>query len=220
MKSWMLAVKATVLCTAMVVAQGCGQQGTLPTIDGVKGPIFNVVDGKIILTMKFTNLQVDAGAQLPIPETRESYVSLSPNAIDGGMMMELTLAPSDLTSLDIGIGDGNTLPDGRPLPGVPGGTLQNSLRIDTKIGKKDISFYLHKTVFGFSVPFGFETARISGYWNLSMSGKQVGFLGIVGDEPAQNRKAVGVVLLNIASLQDKQLKKVLNLSKRNPHFVY
>jgi hypothetical protein len=220
MKKWMLSAKALVLGTALVVAQGCGQQGSLPTINGVKGPIFNVTDGKIILTMKFTNLVVDGGAQLPIPHTRESYVSLGPNALDGGTMLEMTLAPNDLVDLNIGVGDGNTLPDGRPLPGVPGGTLQDSLRIDTVIGGKDIAFYLHKTVFGFSVPFGFETAGVSGYWNLTMNSKAVGFLGIVGSEAATGKKAQGVVLLNIASLQDKQLKKLINLSKRNPHFVY
>jgi hypothetical protein len=219
MKKWMLSVKAMVLCLAIVLTPSCGQQGgDLPEINGVKGPHFNVVDGQVLMTFKFLNMQVDAGLKVPIPKTKHSFLEFAPNMIDGGMMMQVYMDVEDLRSISIGVGDGNYLPDGRALPGVPGGKLENSLRIDTEW--KDISFYYHKELFGLWIPVGFETAGISGYWNINMKGKRVGFLGLVGNDPVRDFKAGAVVLLNLGALKDKQLNRLIELSKKNPHLVY
>ncbi len=218
-KKWMLSIKAMVLCFAIVLTPSCGQQaGDLPQINGVKGPIFNVVDGQILLTFKFLNMQVEAGLKVPIPKTKHSFMELAPNAIDGGMLLVLYMDVEDLKSISVGVGDGNYLPDGRPLPGVPGGRLDNSLRVDTPW--YDISFYYHQKLFGLWIPVGFETAGISGYWNINMNGNRVGFLGIVGDDQDRGYKAGGVVLLNLDALKNKQLNSLINMSKRNPHLTY
>ncbi len=219
MKSWIVSIKVAVVCAALMMANACGPQG-LPEINGIKGPFVNMLDGQVIVTVKMLNLNVDAGIKVPIPETRASFAELAPNALDGGMMFSMYIDVKDLADLDIGVGDGNTLPDGRPLPGIPGGKLENSLRIDTTIGKQDVSWYFHKTLFGVWLPFGFETAQISGYWNINVNNKNVGFLGIVGNEVATGRKAGGVVLLRLQNLKTKQFKKLYNLSKRNPHIMY
>src|SRR5690349_14861481 len=85
-KKWMLSIKAMVLCLAIVVVPSCGQQGAdLPEINGVKGPLFNVVDGQVLMTFKLLNMQVDAGLKVPIPKTKHSFLEFSPNMIDGGM---------------------------------------------------------------------------------------------------------------------------------------
>lgn len=218
MKQWMMSIKAAVLCLAIVVTPSCGNQAELPQIEGVKGPIFNVVDGQVLMTFKFLNMQVDAGLKAPIPKTKHSFIEFAPNMLDGGMMLQVYMDVEDLQSIAIGVGDGNYLPDGRPLPGIPGGRLENSLRIDTEW--KDISFYYHKELFGLWIPVGFETAGISGYWNISMNQKRVGFLGLVGNDEVRDYKAGAVVLLNLAALKDKQLKQLINLSKKNPHLIY
>ena len=218
-KNWMLAIKAMVLCLAIVVVPSCGQQGAeLPQINGVQGPNFNVVDGQVLMTFKFLNMQVDAGLKAPIPKTKHSFIEFSPNMIDGGMMLQVYMDVEDLKSISVGVGDGNYLPDGRALPGVPGGRLENSLRIDTDW--HDISFYYHKELFGLWIPVGFETAGISGYWNINMNQKRVGFLGLVGNDEVRGYKAGGVVLLNLSALKDKQLNQLLKLSKKNPHMIY
>lgn len=218
-KKWMLPIKAMVLCMAILVVPSCGQQGAeLPEIQGVKGPIFNVVDGQVLMTFKLLNMQVDAGLKVPIPKTKHSFLEFAPNAIDGGMMLQVYMDVEDLKSISIGVGDGNYLPDGRALPGVPGGRLENSLRIDTQW--HDISFYYHKELFGLWIPVGFETAGISGYWNINMNQKRVGFLGLVGNDEVRNYKAGAVVLLNLAALKDKQLNRLIEMSKRNPHMIY
>jgi hypothetical protein len=218
-KKWMLSIKAMVLCLAIVLTPSCGQQaGDLPVINGVQGPIFNVINGQVVLTFKLLNMMVDAGLKAPIPKTQNSFFEFSPNAVDGGMMFSLYMDVADLQSIAIGVGDGNYLPDGRAVPGVPGGKLENSIRIDT--AWHDISFFYHKELFGFWLPVGFETAQISGYWNINMNNKRVGFLGLVGNDEAHNYSAGAVVLLNLSALKDKQLKQLIDVSKRNPHFVY
>ncbi len=218
-KKWMLPIKAMVLCMAILVVPSCGQQGAeLPQINGVQGPNFNVVDGQVLMTFKFLNMQVDAGLKAPIPKTKHSFIEFAPNMVDGGMMLQVYMDVEDLKSISIGVGDGNYLPDGRALPGVPGGRLENSLRIDTEW--KDISFYYHKELFGLWIPVGFETAGISGYWNINMNQKRVGFLGLVGNDEVRDYKAGAVVLLNLGALKDKQLNRLIELSKRNPHMIY
>jgi hypothetical protein len=218
-KKWMLPIKAMVICLAIVLTPSCGQQGGgLPEINGVKGPLFNVVDGQVLMTFKLLNMQVDAGLKVPIPKTKHSFLEFSPNMVDGGMMLQVYMDVEDLKSISIGVGDGNYLPDGRALPGVPGGRLENSLRIDTQW--HDISFYYHKELFGLWIPVGFETAGISGYWNINMNNKRVGFLGLVGNDEVRGYKAGAVVLLNLGALKDKQLNKLIELSKKNPHMMY
>lgn len=218
-KNWMLAIKVAVLSFAIVLTPSCGQQGGgLPEINGVKGPLFNVVDGQILMTFKLLNMQVDAGLKVPIPKTQHSFLEFAPNVVDGGMLLQVYMDVEDLRSISIGVGDGNYLPDGRALPGVPGGKLENSIRIDTQW--HDISFYYHQKLFGLWIPVGFETAGISGYWNINMKEKRVGFLGLVGDDQVRGYKAGAVVLLNLDALKDKQLNKLINLSKRNPHMIY
>lgn len=218
-KNWMLAIKVAVLSFAIVLTPSCGQQGGgLPEINGVKGPLFNVVDGQVLMTFKLLNMQVDAGLKVPIPKTKHSFLEFAPNVVDGGMLLQVYMDVEDLRSISIGVGDGNYLPDGRALPGVPGGKLENSLRIDTQW--HDISFYYHQKLFGLWIPVGFETAGISGYWNINMKEKRVGFLGLVGNDEVRGYKAGAVVLLNLEALKDKQLNRLIQLSKRNPHMIY
>ena len=218
MKQWMLSVKTMVLCLAIIITPSCGQQGELPPISGVKGPILNVVDGQVLLTFKFLNMQVDAGLKMPIPKTTNSYVEFSPNMIDGGMILQAYMDVEDLKKVNIGIGDGNYLPDGRAIPGVPGGKLEDSLRIDTEW--HDMSFFYHKQLFGLWIPVGFETAGLSGSYNIKVNEKRVGFIGLVGNDPVRDYKAGGIVFFNLDALKDKQFQNLIQMSKRNPHRIY
>lgn len=219
MKNWPKSLKLFFLLLALFIIPSCGQQGgNLPEIGGVKGPFFNIINGQVLMTFKFLNMQVDAGVKVPIPKTQNSYMEFSPNAVDGGMMLQVFMDVEDLRSIDIGAGDGNYLPDGRALPGVPGGRLDNSLRIDSPW--YDVSFYYHKKLFGLWIPVGFETAGISGYWNVTINQKRVGFLGLVGNDPVRDFKAGGVILLNLDILKDQRLIKLIEHSKKNPDILF
>lgn len=219
MKKWMNLVKGSLLAMTIALSTSCGNQSTgIPQINGIKGPNFNVVDGQVLMTIKMLNMQVDAGFKMPIPKTKHSFVEFAPNVLDGGMVLSVYMDVEDLKTINVGIGDGNYLPDGRALPGIPGGRLDNSLRVDTDW--HDISFYYHQKLFGIWIPVGFETAGLSGSWNIRMQDKSIGLIGLVGNDEYRDYKAGAIVLLNLDMLKDKDLKKVINLSKRNPRTLY
>lgn len=217
MKSWILSIKTSIVCLALVLATSCGQTEGVPQMNGVEGPLINVVNGQVLVTFKFLNLTADFGVAGPVPETSNSRFEFAPNIIDGGILFTLTLDPQDLEDLDIGVGDGNYLPDGRPVPGVPGGRLENSLRIDTRFN--DMSFYYHKDLFGVWLPVGFDTAGISGYWNIVNNGVRTGFFGLVGNDN-QGRKAGGILFLRREHLKSAKLKQLIQMSKRYPNKVF
>ena len=205
------------LTIALVLATSCGKEPTLPEIPGVKGPLFNLLDGKVMVTVKLLKANLNVGAKVPIPKTKASYFEVSPNLEDGGTLLVFFLDLEDLKNMNIGIGDGNTLPDGRPIPGIPGGTLTGSLRADTEL--LDMSFYFHKSLFGFYIPLGWNTNGFGGYWNVVINQKNIGLLGAVSSDD-QGRGAGFILFLRLEQLKDRQLQKMIELSKRNPHIMY
>ncbi len=209
--------KMMFLTIALVLATSCGKEPTLPEIPGVKGPLFNLLDGKVMVTVKLLKANLNFGAKVPIPKTKASYFEVSPNLEDGGTLLVFFLDLEDLKNMNIGIGDGNTLPDGRPIPGIPGGTLTGSLRADTEL--LDMSFYFHKSLFGFYIPLGWNTNGFGGYWNVVINQKNIGLLGAVSSDD-QGRGAGFILFLRLEQLKDRQLQKMIELSKRNPHIMY
>ena len=217
MKKWLINFKMMFLTIALVLATSCGKEPTLPEIPGVKGPLFNLLDGKVMVTVKLLKANLNVGAKVPIPKTKASYFEVSPNLEDGGTLLVFFLDLEDLKNMNIGIGDGNTLPDGRPIPGIPGGTLTGSLRADTEL--LDMSFYFHKSLFGFYIPLGWNTNGFGGYWNVVINQKNIGLLGAVSSDD-QGRGAGFILFLRLEQLKDRQIQKMIELSKRNPHIMY
>ena len=209
--------KMMFLTIALVLATSCGKEPTLPQIPGVKGPLFNLLDGKVMITVKLLKANLNVGAKVPIPKTRASFFEVSPNLEDGGTLLVFFLDLEDLKNMNIGIGDGNTLPDGRPIPGIPGGTLTGSLRADTEL--LDMSFYFHKSLFGFYIPLGWNTNGFGGYWNVVINQKNIGLLGAVSSDD-QGHGAGFILFLRLEQLKDRQIQKMIDLSKRNPHIMY
>ena len=217
MKKWLMNFKMMFLTIALVLATSCGKEPTLPEIPGVKGPLFNLLDGKVMVTVKLLKANLNVGAKVPIPKTKASYFEVSPNLEDGGTLLVFFLDIEDLKNMNIGIGDGNTLPDGRPIPGIPGGILTGSLRADTEL--LDMSFYFHKSLFGFYIPLGWNTNGFGGYWNVVINQKNIGLLGAVSSDD-QGRGAGFILFLRLEQLKDRQIQKMIELSKRNPHIMY
>lgn len=217
MKNWIFSVKHVLLTLALLVATSCGNQPKLPEIPGVKGPFFNVVNGQVLITLKLLKANLPNGAKVPIPKTLNSSFEVSPNIEDGGTLVVFHLDIEDLKKVDIGIGDANTLPDGRPIPGVAGGQLNNSLRVDTEL--LDLSFYFHQKLFGFYVPLGWETQGFGGHWDIQIKDKSIGNLGVVASD--NDGHGAGVILfLKLENLKDRQLQKLLRLSEKTPHLIY
>lgn len=209
--------KLLLLTLALALATSCGKEVKLPEIPGVKGPQFNLMNGKVLVTVKLLRANLEMGAKVPIPKTKSSFFELSPNLIDGGTLAVFHLDVEDLKDMNIGIGDGNTLPDGRAIPGIPGGTLENSMRADTEL--LDMSFYFHKSLFGFYIPLGWNTNGLGGYWPVVINGKDVGLLGAVSSDN-QGHGAGIMLFLRLEQLKDRDFQRLLKLSKRNPHQIF
>ena len=217
MKKEFRSLKMMILTLALLVATSCGNSPKLPEIPGVKGPVFNLLDGKVMVTVKLLRANLNVGARVPIPKTKASSFEVSPNLEDGGTLVVFSLDIEDLKDMNIGVGDGNTLPDGRAIPGIPGGTLTDSLRVDTEL--LDMSFYFHKSLFGFYIPLGWNTNGFGGYWNVVINDKNIGLLGAVSSND-QGHGAGFILFLRLQQLKTKEFQKLLRLSKQNPHILY
>ncbi len=217
MKKEFRSLKMMILTLALLVATSCGNSPKLPEIPGVKGPVFNLLDGKVLVTVKLLRANLNVGARVPIPKTKASSFEVSPNLEDGGTLVVFSLDIEDLKDMNIGVGDGNTLPDGRAIPGIPGGTLTDSLRVDTEL--LDMSFYFHKSLFGFYIPLGWNTNGFGGYWNVVINDKNIGLLGAVSSND-QGHGAGFILFLRLQQLKTKEFQKLLRLSKQNPHILY
>ena len=217
MKKEFRSLKMMILTLALLVATSCGNSPKLPEIPGVKGPVFNLLDGKVLVTVKLLRANLNVGARVPIPKTKASSFEVSPNLEDGGTLVVFSLDIEDLKDMNIGVGDGNTLPDGRAIPGIPGGTLTDSLRVDTEL--LDMSFYFHKSLFGFYIPLGWNTNGFGGYWNVVINDKNIGLLGAVSSND-QGHGAGFILFLRLQQLKSKEFQKLLRLSKQNPHILY
>ena len=217
MKKEFRSLKMMFLTLALLVATSCGNSPKLPEIPGVKGPVFNLLDGKVLVTVKLLRANLNVGARVPIPKTKASSFEVSPNLEDGGTLVVFSLDIEDLKDMNIGVGDGNTLPDGRAIPGIPGGTLTDSLRVDTEL--LDMSFYFHKSLFGFYIPLGWNTNGFGGYWNVVINDKNIGLLGAVSSND-QGHGAGFILFLRLQQLKTKEFQKLLRLSKQNPHILY
>jgi hypothetical protein len=217
MKIMITKVQVFLFTLTLLLTSGCGKTPKLPEIPGVKGPLFNLMDGKVMVSLKLLKANLNVGAKVPIPKTKESFFEVSPNVEDGGTLVVFYLDVEDLKDLNIGVGDGNTLPDGRAIPGIPGGTLNNSLRVDTEL--LDLSFYFHKSLFGFFIPLGWNTNGFGGSWNIVIDNKNIGLLGAVSSD--EMGLGAGIILfLRLEQLRNPQFMKAVELSRQNPHLVF
>lgn len=217
MKNWFVSIKVMICTLALLLATSCGEQPKLPEITGIKGPLFNLSNGQLLITVKLLRANLNAGARLPIPKTKNSFLEVTPNLIETGTLLVFTLDVEDLRSLNVGFGEGNTLPDGRPIPGVPTGTLENSLRADTEI--LDMSFYYHKDLFGIFIPIGWDTRGLQGSYKIFISNKEIGVLGAVASDASGHGAGI-TLFLKLNQLKDKQLQKMLQISKKHPGIIF
>ena len=111
-----LTVAITIVSLSMA---GCGGKGTglNPQLDGIVGPDVELVNGNLILSMAFENVQIEGGLTMPIPKYPTSSLSVGPDFLTGGLLLVLTISASDLAGNGFNTFDPQTLPGGRPLPG-------------------------------------------------------------------------------------------------------
>jgi hypothetical protein len=181
--------KAIVLSLAvMLSASACGSgsgagAGKNPVISGISGPTATFVNNDFILSMTLANVSIDAGLTVPIPHMPNSSIQVGPDLQSNGMLISVSLNVTDLQGLIKGVDFINpqTLPGGRPLPGVSAGEIP---AIAVQVPKWDnMVFYVGTTVFGVFVPVKLGIQNdIATFRFYDTKGDDVGDLSIVGED--------------------------------------
>lgn len=210
MKSFSQVVRYAALAVMTTLAVSCGSQPEVPQIDGIKGPTFNVMDGKVLISVTFEQLEVIGGARFPLPKMTNSFMELSPAQM-GGTFFQVALDMQDLELTDWNLVDPHALPGGRPLPGVVGGQLPSIAVQVPDLG--DATFYVSKQVFGFFMPFKVDAQGAVVTFRLYMENKHIGNISLVGND--QNGENGGLLLLMNLNKEGKaRLQKLVDYSKR------
>ncbi len=208
-------MRVAMMLIVLLFTSGCGEQPNVPHIPGIKGPHFNVQDGSILISMEFETININQGARLPIPKLDNSYLELTP-AQFGGTFFQATLDFEDIENGDFEFVDPQSLPGGRPLPGIVGGQLPAvAINVPDFL---DTTFYLSKRVFGFFTPFRVNVDAIITQ-RLVIAGTHIGNISLVGkDEGGENS---GVLLLfNLTKQGKKELKRIIKRSKKTPNRIF
>lgn len=154
MRNWKNTCFGAVIAFALVLGGCKGENGgptENPQIDGIRGPNVTLVNGFVILSMAFDNVTIDAGATIPIPQYPHSSIQVGPDFQTGGLLVSLNMSVVDFLG-NHGEGmDPQSLPGGRPLPGVINGALPAAaVRLPVL---NNAIFYVGPEVIGFFVPF-------------------------------------------------------------------
>ena len=194
-----------------LIAVSCGSQPTVPEIPGMKGPFFNVMDGKVLISMTFDNLEIIGGGRFPLSKMPNSFIELSPGQT-GGTFLQVSLDIVDIDSTDWGLVDPNALPGGRPLPGVVGGRLP-SLAVNVP-SLKDTTFYVSKQIFGFFIPFKIGSPGAILTFRIFMEEKHIGNVSLVGEDQRGENSGM-LMLMNLDRLSKARLQKLIDFSKQS-----
>lgn len=179
-------------------------------ITGLEGPFVSIADGKLILTLKMMEATTANGFSFDINEEKKSRVSFA-SSEEGGMTLEMKLDLDDLEAYDISNGEDNTLADGRAIPGVPGGALKSSRRVDRT---NDFTTFHSPKSFGIAVPFNWNlgSTRDGHHW-LSWKGKNIGMISVVN--ASSEKKAYGMIFLRFTALRgNAELMNKLQASRK------
>ena len=174
----------------------CGSgSGQNVSINGVIGPTVTYLNGSFLMSVVIENVTVQGGVTVPIPHMPNSTIEVGPDLQSNGLLLSVDLSATDIASLSGGnvvLLPPQSLPDGRPLPGVASGSLP-ALAVEVPAWD-NVVFYVGPTIFGVFVPVklgmqGYE-ATFAFYDN---SGNDIGNISLVGEDTSG--KDSGFVLL-------------------------
>ncbi len=182
-------------------------------VPGVEGPFVNFQNGKLLVTLKMQEAANPTGFSFSATDSKNSVITLQPDTENGGMTLELRLDIDDLQNVDVGDGQANLLVDGRSIPGIPGGSLKDSKRIDWGNRYFDISTFLSRKSFGIAIPFHWNLGEMKdGHHWLAWKGKNIGMFSVVN--AVAEKKAYGIIFLRHAALRgNPEMMKKIQQSK-------
>ena len=170
---------------ALSTACGSGASAKNPVIPGVVGPTVDFVNNVLTLSMTIQSLQTSVGVRVPLGgNLPNSYIEVDPDLQSNGTLVAIGIAAADLKAfVKVTTLNPQELPGGRPLPGVPAGSLP-ALAIQVP-QLKNVTFYIGPTVFGIFVPVGFGKSLqnyMATFSFFDQSQTKIGNLSIVGQD--------------------------------------
>jgi hypothetical protein len=155
--------------------------------------------------MVLENVQVDGGLRYKVPKYNNTYVEIGPDFQTGGTLLAFSISLDDVFG-DFGrLLDPQTLPGGRALPGVLGGSLPAVAFTIEKF--HNLTIYIGPKVFGVFVPMKLSMAGTMANFRYYIGTKAAGILSLVGED--ENGENSGLLLLiNMNNTEAKYLSKV------------
>lgn len=203
--SKMSVIAAVASMTLLLTSCGNGTSSKNLTIPGVNGPKVVLLGDNIMIDVVFENMQLQGGARYAIPKHANSYIEISPDLESGGTLMAVSVSLDDIFKGTTRL-DPLTLPGGRAIPGISGGTLP---AVAFSIDKfKNMAFYIGPKVFGIWFPLkslNMQGAMLTA--RFYTGAQSVGNLSLVGED--QNGENGGFFLaLSVSSAQKASLQKI------------
>lgn len=189
-----------------ITLTACGGKGTgkNPLIAGVTGPDVEVVNGRLILSMVFQNINIDGGATIPIPKYPNSSIQVGPDFASAGTILVLTISVSDFLGDKGTFFNPQTLPGGRPIPGIAAGIVP-AVAIQVK-QLMNMVFYVGPEVIGAFMPFNKldMAGAIVSFRFYNKAGEPVGMLSLVGsDADGKNAGILALIRADLAGILKK-----------------
>ncbi len=196
----------TVLLGSLLMLTSCGgDSGSNVQIEGVDGPHVTLLQDNLMVSMVFENIQLDGGLRYAIPKYPNSYLEISPDLQSSGTLMSMSISLDDVFDDSLQQLDPQTLPGGRALPGVVGGSLPAvAFSIDSFY---NMAFYVGPKVFGFFVPANIGVQGGIASFRYYIADKAAGTVSVVGQD-ANGENSGLLLLLDISNSTKKQLKKI------------
>jgi hypothetical protein len=189
---------ATAVAVTLLMVSGCNSNNGSNNwaIETVDGPHLAYGNNVFTVYATFETLEISGGLTVPIPNMPNSSLELTPSA-NGGTLVSGTISAADVAALaGTTVIPPSQLPGGRPLPGVPAGSLP---AIAVTVPQLDnITFYIGPQVFGLFAPVTFDLNQIIGTFDFyDDSSKLVGQISVVGED-ANKANSGFLLMLNIA----------------------
>jgi hypothetical protein len=163
-----------------------------------------LVQDSVLISMVFQNIQLEGGLRYNIPKYPNSYLEISPDLQSAGTLMAINISLKDVFNTNLQTLDPQSLPGGRPLPGVVGGRLPAvAFSIEKFHG---MGVYLGPKLFGLFLPLknlGIGTSIITARY---YSGKnRIGNISLVGQDANGENSGI-LLMLDMNSNVQAQLK--------------
>lgn len=183
----------------------CGGGSSNIEIPGVDGPHISLLEDSMIVQLNFENLHIEGGLRYVIPRYPNSWLEVSEGA-EGGTDMTMSLALSDIMNGDLLLLDPQTLPGGRALPGVAGGSLPAvAFSIESF---NNMTFYAGPKVFGFFVPNEMGLDNSIATFRYYIGENRAGNISLVGND-ADGENGGILLLLDLNSSTKRMLNRYM-----------